>query len=94
MSNKKNSNYFSASELNKFTYCNYSWYYERIKLKPKYNKKYTNNNSQIKQNFKKGINFHKDYYQNNKKNKINNMAISFFLVLLAIVLFYMVMYVR
>ncbi len=59
--------YISATDLNKYVYCNYSFYYEKKygakelrRLKKEYNEKYgyTNNND----NFAKGKEFHDSYY--------------------------------
>lgn len=58
----------SASEINRFTYCNYQWYYERLygskqlrELKGERNKKIGVENTYS--NFKRGTNFHNEGYR-------------------------------
>ena len=65
----------SASEINKYVYCHYQWYYERYygqkhmrELSKKGNNK--NNSNGFKGNFEKGRNFHNSYYKKDKKRKI------------------------
>ncbi len=72
--------YFSASEINKFTYCNYSWYYERKKYVVEYSKK--NKNSATRKNFRRGIKFHKNYYVRNKRLRLLKLFIIIGLVLI------------
>ncbi len=76
--------YFSASEINKFTYCNYSWYYERKKYVVKYTK--NNNNSITQKNFKRGIKFHENYYMRNKKLELIKRTV--ILLFITILFFY------
>ncbi len=61
---KNSDDYYSASEINKFTYCNYAWYYQKKKFKVEIDKKLKN--SATKKNFKRGIKFHKKYYERKK----------------------------
>ncbi|MFV0503022.1 MAG: hypothetical protein ACK5LT_03495 [Lachnospirales bacterium] len=60
------SKYISASEVNRYVYCNYQWYYEkkygRKKIVEIAKKKYPYyKNSEIKKNFIHGSKFHKKY---------------------------------
>ena len=57
----------SAGEINKFCYCNYQWYYEKIygtsEIK-RLNSEYCEKNgfqSQTSKNFKRGRKFHNNY---------------------------------
>ena len=62
----------SASEINKYVYCHYQWYYERYygqKHMRELSKKGNNKNG-FKGNFEKGRNFHNSYYKKDKKRKI------------------------
>lgn len=71
MKNKR----ITPSEINKFLYCNYQWYYERKyginKLKSFYkNKNKTSDYNNSVGNLKRGIDFHNNYLkENNKKIK-------------------------
>lgn len=57
----------SASEINKYCYCEYSWYYERLYGKKYIREKYKKRNEEIGfsystiDNFKKGIKFHDNF---------------------------------
>ncbi len=87
MSNK-NDVYFSASEINKFTYCNYLWYYEKKKYVVTYDKKVKN--SQTKKNFKRGLRFHKNYYNRKRKIRIiKNILITLIIIVIVGVMTYL-----
>lgn len=65
----------SASEVNRYCYCNYQWYYERVyglsylrKLKARENVNYGSDYSEG--NFKRGNEFHNSYLQKYKRRKI------------------------
>lgn len=62
---KKSEIKISANEINRFTYCPYQWYYGKIygqkALKEKY-QALDRKTSQHEGNFKKGLHFHKQYY--------------------------------
>ena len=82
----------SASEINKFTYCPYQWYYER-----KHGKKHLiflrkelleklNLTDTTKSNFVKGQRFHENYSIENKSQK-KYLVLAILLILLAILYF-------
>ncbi len=54
----------SASEINKYCYCQYSWYYERLYGKKYIRERYKKRNEELGftyktiDNFKKGVDFH------------------------------------
>ncbi|OOB80451.1 MAG: hypothetical protein BEN19_04885 [Epulopiscium sp. Nuni2H_MBin003] len=55
----------SASEVNRFTYCPYSWYYNRVYGQKEIYKRYKNSGVQYPNstnNFIKGNKFHKKYH--------------------------------
>lgn len=76
----------SANEVNRFAYCPYQWYYGRIygqkTLKEKYQAlDYRMGNQEG--NFKKGLYFHKHYYEHYRmKRRIEIGILLFFIVLL------------
>ncbi len=80
--NKNQKKYYSASEINKYTYCNYAWYYQKKNFKVTYDKK--RKNSETMENFKRGIKFHNNYYQRNKKSSL--MRDCFFVLALIIII--------
>ncbi len=57
----------SANEINKYCYCEYSWYYERLYGKKYIREKYKERNEELGfsyktiDNFKKGIRFHDNF---------------------------------
>ncbi|MDR2940878.1 MAG: PD-(D/E)XK nuclease family protein [Clostridiales bacterium] len=66
MKNERNS--ITPNEVNKYIYCPYQWYYERLygrkeiyELRKERNKKF-NLNDKTLSNFKKGTKFHEAYY--------------------------------
>lgn len=75
--------YFSATEVNKFTYCNYMWYYEKNKYVVNYDKKIKN--SKTKKNFKRGLKFHKKYYVRQQRNQILKKIIFLCIIIFLIV---------
>lgn len=71
----------SASEINKYCYCEYSWYYERLYGKKYIREKYTKRNENMRfsyktiDNFKKGIKFHDTFLAKRKIALIFKSAI-------------------
>ena len=98
----KDNNRKSASEINKFVYCNYQWYYSKTygdkKLKDLYknrnkktnkktNVKNTNNSSK---NFQKGLEFHNNYLEKNKKlNALEITKIVIFIIVMFVILYFL-----
>lgn len=81
--------YITATDLNKFVYCNYSYYYENEygikelrRLKKEYNEEngYTNTSD----NFAKGRDFHNNYYYRNFFKKGFYVGIFLFIVILLV----------
>ncbi len=95
MGKKKDSNLeISASELNKFTYCNYQWYYEKI-----YGSKHINKmrkemleelgyEDSAKSNFVKGQEFHNNYDDSFRLGIGSNLILSIILVIAIIFIIY------
>ena len=98
MRNKKiKQNYISASEINKFIYCPYQWYYERtygrrfileqknknkkLKLRVKHNKNF-NTKRNLDNNFLRGNKFHREFRK--KYTRARNKKIILFLLSLVI----------
>lgn len=79
----------SANEINKFVYCPYQWYYERLygrkelqQLYKERNELYNLKNTKDS-NFKKGLRFHNNYllrYTIKNIIKIIFLAVVFFLI--------------
>ena len=70
---QKDENTISASEINKFIYCNYQWYYEKAygraaiaKERKKFLESRKINNDPSLSNFRKGQKFHDAYYSKYK----------------------------
>ncbi len=70
---KNEQKYVSATDMNKFIYCNYSYYYKEVygstelnKLKKEFNKQNGYKSDGRKENFDRGNKFHKFYYYRNK----------------------------
>ena len=90
---KNNKKTITASEVNKYTYCPYQWYYGRYygqkellelhkdKQRELGNKKSTDSN------FQKGIKFHNQYYRKDKLRKRIKLIL-FLAILLASMLIY------
>lgn len=90
---KNNKKTITASEVNKYMYCPYQWYYERYygreglqeKRKEKINS--LNFKNSMESNFEKGLKFHNGYYGRDRLRK--RIKILFFLaILLASMLVY------
>lgn len=83
---KNNKVRISANEVNRYIYCPYQWYYGRTygqkTLKEKYQALDRKTNQQ-EANFKKGLRFHKHYYQSYRmKRRIELAILIIFLCLL------------
>ncbi len=92
-------NYFdqveiSASELNKFTYCNYQWYYEKIYGSHEINRlrkemlEELGYDDTTKSNFIKGQKFHQNYKDDFKMNQGVTLVLSIILVVVIIFILY------
>ncbi len=83
--------YTSATDINKYIYCNYSYYYEQIygtkklrQLKTEYNKEHGYESSN--KNFERGNKFHNEYkIGSNILSTINTVL---FIVILLFVIYY------
>ncbi len=90
---KNDSPKISANEINKFIYCPYQWYYQRLYGNSKIRKMY--NEKMLKlglsdtstSNLKKGVKFHNSYYLKNKIKTILKTILLFvsILIILAVV---------
>ncbi len=90
-------NRISSSEINKFTYCNYQWYYERLyggkklrELKSEMSKKleYTVNPYS---NFRRGTRFHNESY---KKIRMQKFIFRMFIIVVMISFIIAVLYFK
>lgn len=84
---------YSATEISKFTYCNYSWYYENkytAKVLREKNKgtKDKYDISKINLSYKKGRDFHKNYYK--RSIKCTTIQIRIIVVVFLIIIGYLV----
>lgn len=84
----------SANEINKYTYCPYQWYYEKIygagelqRMHKELSEKMGYKNT-LESNFVKGNHFHQNYLVKNKKRKL----IKFIIFILIIVIVFILMY--
>ena len=78
---------FSANEINKFTYCPYQWYYEKIYGRKEIRRlaalRNEEANAEMLQNYSVGSRRHKHMYLTYKLRKILNILI--FILLCALV---------
>ena len=78
----------SASEINKYCYCNYSWYYERLYGKKYIRERYKERNESLNlsystmDNFKKGIKFHDTFLIKRKIRLIIKFLLLFIIIAL------------
>ena len=86
MKNKK----ISANEINKFCYCNYQWYYEKIygssEIK-RLNAKYKEENgikSSTSKNLRRGVKFHNQYVFKYKIKRFFKLVLFFIVITLII----------
>ncbi len=90
MPNKTNKGMYTATELSKYTYCNYSWYYEKTYTTKELRRLSTNINIEgyksTNDNYARGRKFHENYYKNHKKSEF----IKIILIAVIIMLIYMV----
>ena len=86
----------SASEINRFTYCNYQWYYERLYGRKKLRELKADRNKELgykgdgNSNFKRGVRFHNDSYA---KMRVQNTLLKLFIIavlVMAIVVYFKV----
>ncbi len=93
---KKNKRTISASEINRFVYCNYQWYYGKIYGSTRLRELVNERNKKLKSkdealsNFKKGLDYHSNYH--NKyilKQRIYKiiMALIFIFILVWVITF-------
>lgn len=84
----------SANEINKYCYCQYSWYYERLYGRKYIREKYKNKSEKsnfkkldykITSNFERGRDFHDDFLLKHRK-KIFIKYISIILIIISIIL--------
>lgn len=94
---ENNKKTISASEINRFAYCPYQWYYERVygrkyifNLLKERNAKYGYENSELS-NFKSGQNYHKKEYMctvfKSKAIKVAIIIIGLFFIILKVMEF-------
>ncbi|WP_250277315.1 hypothetical protein [[Clostridium] colinum] len=83
----------SASEINKYCYCEYSWYYERLYGKKYIREQYKKRNDNLDftyktiDNFKRGIEFHDSFLAKRKVKVIfKTLILIFFISLLLFIL--------
>lgn len=81
--------YYSATDISKFTYCNYSWYYEYVygakhlrellkQQSPEYNGQ--------EGNFARGLAYHDTFY---KKQKLKQSIILILIILCVLLIIYL-----
>ena len=81
----------SASEINKYCYCQYSWYYERLYGKKYIRQKYKERNDNLEfkyvtiNNFKRGIEFHDKFLIKRKIRIITKFIL--FIIFISIFIF-------
>lgn len=85
---KKNPIKISASEINRFTYCPYQWYYNRIYGQKTLNEKkatvVVKKTLPKESNFKRGLRFHEAYYRSYQIRKRIEYLIIIVLIILLI----------
>ncbi len=88
----------SASEINKFTYCNYQWYYERLygrkklrELNSERNKKLGLKSSTYS-NFRRGTEFHNEGYRKMRMKKLFTKICILIIIVICAVLYFKVKY--
>lgn len=80
----------SASEINKYTFCPYQWYYERLYGSKYIRKKYNERNDALNlkdatlSNFTRGINFHNNY-------RLKRKIISIIKVMILLIIFIIIL---
>lgn len=85
---ENNNEKISASEINKYCYCQYSWYYERFYGKKYIREKYKQRNEALGitystvDNFTKGIKFHDRYILKRKIKLFFKFVFLFFVIIL------------
>lgn len=84
----------SANEINKYSYCPYQWYYEKVygagelqRMHREYNEKMGYKNTE-ESNFVKGNRFHQNYPVKHKTGKL----VKFIIYLLIIAVIFILMY--
>ncbi len=83
----------SASEVNRYIYCNYQWYYEKVYGKEHIRKLYKERNEKLgltdnsKSNFVKGLNFHNNF-RLKKKSSLVNVLIFIIIMFIIVFLYY------
>ncbi len=86
---KKINRKISANEVNRFTYCPYQWYYGRIYGQKKMKEMYQQlgiGPSPDKANFKKGLEFHKEYYSKYEEKETQKSAMGVILLIVVIII--------
>jgi len=84
----------SAHEINKYSYCPYQWYYEKLYGRKELRRLYQERNEALalgdgmNANFTKGLEFHKRNYE---KLRLRNLAwkIAVLLLILGVVIYYL-----
>lgn len=83
---------FSPSELNRFTYCPYQWYYERLygrkKLMELFKEKNGNSHGSGNSPIAYGNKFHKNYYLIYRVKNILRIILVMAIIFFILVLFY------
>lgn len=84
---KKNPIKISASEINRFIYCPYQWYYNRIYGQKTLSEKKANVTVKKvlpkESNFKRGLRFHETYYKSYQiKKRVEYLIILILIILL------------
>ncbi|MFV0520416.1 MAG: hypothetical protein ACK5LY_09115 [Lachnospirales bacterium] len=85
--------YISATDINKFVYCNFSYYYEQVygmkeirRLKKIYNEENGYDNKKNINNFERGRSFHNNYYDD--KKDIIKIRLLIYIVLIMLLIIY------
>ena len=94
-----NRDYFSANDINKYTYCSYQWYYEKVYGQKELRRLYNERNKELgldgktTSNLVRGQKFHSKYYKKDKFSR-NLKLVLFFLSLILGIAFAFFYYYR
>lgn len=93
---KRDTKTISASEVNRFTYCQYQWYYERLYGRTELHRLYREKNQEAGYqnktdgNFKRGRDYHKMEYARYKRKQVIKAVFLMSILLLAVGLYFIV----
>lgn len=89
---KKEDKVISPNEMNKFTYCNYQWYYEKkygtktLRELVKQRNEALGLDNQTYSNFKRGLDYHSRYHRLYKLKQLMSRLLLIVLLILIVVL--------